>query len=302
MMRSAPCGSATLSPLATATPPALPISLATACATLTSLPSPSAAPPRSLTTTLAPSAAASNAISRPMPRPAPVMTMTLPSTHLPTRSSPQTGVPHWPPTGRGKPRAIAYRGRLRSSQTKPTRASPLPVRPTLRRRRRDARSGAVLADNGNGGHVALRETSEIVGQAEHRFLRPLPLAGAALHLQVHFIDHTQTGGANRVAETLQAAVDLAGNLAVRVVKSVQHVLDGAAFGRNVQVFHGDELGHRKAVVHLDQAQLFARLIDAGLLIGALGGHARGGEVAAVPGVVLRLEPVRDSHLQGLDRN
>src|SRR5258708_7294892 len=45
-------------------------------------PEPSAAPPGSLTTTLAPSAAQSSAISRPMPRPAPVTMMDLPSSDL----------------------------------------------------------------------------------------------------------------------------------------------------------------------------------------------------------------------------
>src|SRR5438552_3815881 len=66
MMRSAPCGSATLSPLETAMPPAFLISATTWSATLTSAPSPSAEPPRSLTTILAPSAAASSEISRPL--------------------------------------------------------------------------------------------------------------------------------------------------------------------------------------------------------------------------------------------
>ena len=70
----------------------------------------------------------------------------------------------------------------------------------------------------------------------------------------------------------------------------------------MQVLHGDKLGHRKAIVHLDQAQLLARLVDAGLLIGALGGDTRGREVAAVPGVVLRFQAVGDGDLQGLDRD
>src|SRR5580658_3707724 len=42
-----------------------------------SAPEPSMAPPRSFTTTLAPSEAKSNACSRPMPRPPPVMMATL---------------------------------------------------------------------------------------------------------------------------------------------------------------------------------------------------------------------------------
>src|SRR5919197_6471575 len=46
---------------------------------LTSSPVPSGAPPRSLTTTFAPSLENSSACSRPMPRPAPVMTAIRPS-------------------------------------------------------------------------------------------------------------------------------------------------------------------------------------------------------------------------------
>src|SRR4051812_13177720 len=77
-MRSAPAGSATLSPLGTALPPAAAISSQTFCAGVVEPPpSPSTAPPRSLTTTWVPSAAASSAISRPMPPPAPVTSTTL---------------------------------------------------------------------------------------------------------------------------------------------------------------------------------------------------------------------------------
>src|SRR5712692_3889427 len=70
-------GSATLSKLATACPPARRMSSTTSCAGAALAPSPSALPPRSLTPTLAPSRAASSAISRPMPRPAPVTSTTL---------------------------------------------------------------------------------------------------------------------------------------------------------------------------------------------------------------------------------
>src|SRR6185295_7451272 len=296
-MRSAPCGSATLSPLATATPPALLISLATACATPRSLPSPSAAPPRSLTTTLPPSAAASRAISRPMPRPAPVTTMTLPSTHL-LATRRLLALPR-PGHGARPPATLP----LTVPLTHTTRAPRRPGRTVISFiPRRRANLSAVFSDDGNGGDVALGKTTEVVGQTKHWLLRPLTLAGAALHLQVHLVDHTQTRGADRVAEALEAAVDLTGNLAVGIIEAVEHVLDGAAFGRDVQILHGDELGHRKAIVHLDQAQLLARLVDACLLVGALGGHARGRKVAAVPGVVLRFQAVGDGHLQGLDRN
>src|ERR1700674_4215183 len=69
--------SATVSKLATAVPPRCLISSTTSSAGAALDPEPSAAPPGSLTTTFAPSPAQSSAISRPMPRPAPVTMMTL---------------------------------------------------------------------------------------------------------------------------------------------------------------------------------------------------------------------------------
>src|SRR5262249_45416759 len=74
--------SATVSKLGTAVPPRFLISSTTSSAGAALEPEPSAAPPGSLTTTLAPSAAQSSAISRPMPRPAPVTMMDLPSSDL----------------------------------------------------------------------------------------------------------------------------------------------------------------------------------------------------------------------------
>src|ERR1700692_3173711 len=76
---SAPLQVETFSVLTTAVPPGAVLSFATSGAVPVSAPSPSLLPPRSLTTTLAPSLANSSACSRPMPRPAPVMTATRPS-------------------------------------------------------------------------------------------------------------------------------------------------------------------------------------------------------------------------------
>src|ERR1043166_783589 len=73
---------ATVSNFATAVPPRFLISSATSSAGAALEPEPSAATPGSLTTTLAPSAAHNSAISRPMPRPAPVTMMDLPSSDL----------------------------------------------------------------------------------------------------------------------------------------------------------------------------------------------------------------------------
>src|SRR6202046_5169337 len=77
-IRFAALKSVTLSKLATASPPAERISLTTSSAGERDCPVPSKCPPRSFTTPFAPCLASSNASSRPMPRPAPVITATLP--------------------------------------------------------------------------------------------------------------------------------------------------------------------------------------------------------------------------------
>src|ERR1700751_2017875 len=81
-MRLAGIASATVSKFAIAVPPRFLISSTPSSAGVALEPEPSAAPPGSLTTTFAPSAAQSSAISLPMPRPAPVTTMDLPSSVL----------------------------------------------------------------------------------------------------------------------------------------------------------------------------------------------------------------------------
>ena len=105
-----------------------------------------------------------------------------------------------------------------------------------------------------------------------------------------------------MAEALEAAVDLAGDLAVGVVEAVEHVLPALAGLGDVQVLHGHQLGDREAVVHLEHRDLVARVLDAGLFIGLLRGDAGGVEVAAVPRIVARLRAVRDRELQCLDRH
>src|SRR4029450_3823388 len=74
-----PSGVATLSVLATATPPRSSICLAAVWAGPSSPPSPDTDPPRSLITTCAPRDARSLAGSKPKPPPAPVMIATFPS-------------------------------------------------------------------------------------------------------------------------------------------------------------------------------------------------------------------------------
>src|SRR6188474_3036729 len=78
------------------------------------------------------------------------------------------------------------------------------------------------ADDGHARHVLARRAAEVVGHADARVLE-LAGAGAALELQVHLVEHAQARRADRMAEALQAAVDLAGDLAVGVVEAVEDI-------------------------------------------------------------------------------
>src|ERR1051326_3047025 len=111
--------------------------------------------------------------------------------------------------------------------------------------------GAVLrlvtADNRHRTDVLVRKTAEIVRESEARLILALAVTRAAEHLQIDFVDHAQARGADRVPEALEAAVDLARYAAGRIIEPVEHVIEGAALGRDVQVLHGDEFRHRAAV-------------------------------------------------------
>src|SRR5512140_3657758 len=95
-MLSPPSIVETSAKLATASPPAFLISSTTWAAGPSSCPEPSGLTPGSLTMTRAPSEAARSAHSRPMPRPAPVRAMTLPSSRFAMGLclSPCSGEPH----------------------------------------------------------------------------------------------------------------------------------------------------------------------------------------------------------------
>src|SRR5690242_4590731 len=144
-----------------------------------------------------------------------------------------------------------------------------PMKNPLSDERREGRSIDelfVAADDGDARHVLARRAAEIVGHADLRVLE-LARAGPALELQVHLVEHAQARGTDRMAEALEAAVDLAGDLAVGIVEAVEHVLPALAGLRDVQVFHGHELGDREAVVHLEHRDFLARILDAGFLVG-----------------------------------
>src|SRR5262249_7203051 len=96
--------------------------------------------------------------------------------------------------------------------------------------RREGRSFARLleaADDGDARQFLARRAAEIVGHADPGILE-LARAGPTLELQVHLVQHAQARGADRMAETLQPAVDLARDLAVGVVEAVEHVFPALA--------------------------------------------------------------------------
>src|SRR5260370_16042292 len=127
----------------------------------------------------------------------------------------------------------------------------------------------VAADDGHAGHVLARRAAQVVGHADARVLQ-LAGAGAALELQVHLVEHAQTRGADRMAEAFQAAVDLAGDLAVGVVEAVQDVFPALAGLGDGQSFHGYELGDPEAVVHRAARDLVARVLEPSSSIALLG--------------------------------
>src|SRR5690606_40039979 len=84
-----------------------------------------------------------------------------------------------------------------------------------------------------------------------------------------------------MTKALEAAVDLAGNAAIGIVEAVEHILHRLAFLRDEEILHGDKLGDREAVVHLDEREFLPRIVDARFAVGAFRGRARRHEVAAI---------------------
>ncbi|MNG29944.1 hypothetical protein D3C84_1154560 [compost metagenome] len=85
-----------------------------------------------------------------------------------------------------------------------------------------------------------------------------------------------------MAKALQPAIDLARNLAVRIELTVEYITPGLSVFGDTQILHGDQFGDGEAVVHLQHAELLARVIDTRLLVSGFGCQARIEHVAAVP--------------------
>src|SRR6185437_8818287 len=90
-------------------------------------------------------------------------------------------------------------------------------------------------------HFTRRAAAEVVDEAEPRIAQ-LARAGAAVELQIDLIQHADAAGADRVAKTFQAAVDLAGKTTFGVESAVEDIANRAAFVGQEQVLHRHQFG------------------------------------------------------------
>src|SRR5712664_334604 len=120
-------------------------------------------------------------------------------------------------------------------------------------------SGTGLrSDDADERDALARRAAEVVGEGQLAAAADggdLTLAGLAAKLQPALEQHAEPGGADRVAERLEAAVGIHRQLAVEIERAGQHVLPGRAAGGEAEVFHQHQLGRREAVVHLGHGQL-----------------------------------------------
>ena len=97
------------------------------------------------------------------------------------------------------------------------KAAPPP--PRRERHPRPTELLSILTYNGNRAHVLVRETAQVVCQTVSRIFE-LTLVRPPLKLQVHFINHPQSRGADGMSEALETSVDLGRDFAVPVVHAV----------------------------------------------------------------------------------
>src|SRR5688500_12054181 len=104
-----------------------------------------------------------------------------------------------------------------------------------------AMSGTGLrADDADERDALARGAAEVVGEgqlAAAAHAGDLALARLAAQLQPALEQHAQPRGADGVAERLEAAVRIHGQLAVEVERPRQHVLPGGAAAREPEVLH-----------------------------------------------------------------
>src|SRR5688572_17742128 len=109
-------------------------------------------------------------------------------------------------------------------------------------------SGTGLrSDDADERDALARRAAEVMGEGQLAAAADagdLALAGLAAQLQPALEQHAQAGGADRMAERLQPAVGIHGQLAVEVVGAGQHFLPGGAARGEAEVFHQHQLGGR----------------------------------------------------------
>ena len=128
----------------------------------------------------------------------------------------------------------------------------------------------------------------------------LSFTGQAVKLQIHLVQHSEARSTNGMAEAFQAAVDLAGYIAVMVEYPVHHIAPGPAALGDMQIFHGNQFRDGKAVVHLHHADLFLWICDPCLLVCFRTALAGCYEMVSVPIVVAHFLTAAERQLQALD--
>src|SRR5437868_8033784 len=103
----------------------------------------------------------------------------------------------------------------------------------------------LRSDDADERDALARRAAEVMGEGElaaAAHAGDLPLARLAAQLQPALEQHAQTGGADRMAERLQPAVGIDGQLAVEVVGAGQHVLPRGATAGESEILHQHQLG------------------------------------------------------------
>ena len=120
----------------------------------------------------------------------------------------------------------------------------------------------VPADDADTANIHEREPAQVVGQPKPGILE-LPVAGPAEQLQVHLVEHPEAGGTDRMAEALQAAVDLARYATVCVIEAVHDVLDRPAVAQAQVALHPELLarhGHHQRPAQQELPLVYAWMI------------------------------------------
>src|SRR5262249_45681166 len=141
-------------------------------------------------------------------------------------------------------RTIPVGGNARGERRSRAGARSRPPRATRLRQRDDADA------------AGLRRAADVVAERDARILH-LAAIRFALELLVVLVDHAHTRRARRMAEGLEAAVGVDGELAVEREGAALDVVLGGTLLAEAEVLVGQELGQREAVVNLGDVDLLA---------------------------------------------